>query len=110
VNPVAGTERELPAELVLLAIGFSGTEPSPLFDQLGIERNQRGTITTDGSWQTNVPGVFVAGDMRRGPPLIVRAIAEGRSAAAAVHAYLGGEGALPAPVTPSSAPLAVPRR
>jgi glutamate synthase (NADPH/NADH) small chain len=109
VIPVEGTERELPTELVLLAIGFGGTEPSPLFAQLGIERNQRGTVTVDGSWQTNVPGVFVAGDMRRGPSLIVWAIAEGRSAAAAVHAYLDGEGALPAPVTPASVALAVPR-
>ena len=56
-------------------------------------------------WQTNVPGVFVAGDMRRGPSLIVWAIAEGRSAAAAVHGYLGGDGSLPAPVTTASAPI-----
>ncbi len=108
--PVEGTERELPADLVLLAIGFGGTEPSPLFDQLGVERNARGTLTADANWQTNVPGVFVAGDMRRGPSLIVWAIAEGRSAAAAVHRYLGGDGQLPAPITPASAALAVPRR
>jgi len=110
VNPVPGTERELPADLVLLAIGFSGTQPAPLLDQLGLERNVRGTITVDESWQTSVPGVFAAGDMRRGPSLIVWAIAEGRSAASAVHAYLGGEGTLPAPVTPASMPLPVPRR
>jgi glutamate synthase (NADPH/NADH) small chain len=109
-TPVEGTERELPADLVLLAIGFGGTEPNPLFEQLGVERNPRGTITVDGTWQTNVAGVFVAGDMRRGPSLIVWAIAEGRSAAAAVHAYLGGDGSLPAPVTPAAAALAVPRR
>jgi glutamate synthase (NADPH/NADH) small chain len=108
--PVEGTERELPADLVLLAIGFGGTEPSPLFDQLGVERNAQGTLTADANWQTNVPGVFVAGDMRRGPSLIVWAIAEGRSAAAAVHRYLGGDGQLPAPITPASAALAVPRR
>jgi pyruvate/2-oxoglutarate dehydrogenase complex dihydrolipoamide dehydrogenase (E3) component len=82
VKEIAGTEQELPADLVLLAIGFGGTEPSPVFEQLGIERNPRGTITVDGGWQTDVPGVFVAGDMRRGPSLIVWAIAEGRSAAA----------------------------
>jgi glutamate synthase (NADPH/NADH) small chain len=105
VTEVPGTERELPADLVLLAIGFGGTEPSPVFEQLGVERNPRGTITADADWQTNVPGVFVAGDMRRGPSLIVWAIAEGRSAAAAVHGYLGGDGTLPDPVTTASAPI-----
>ncbi len=105
VTEVPGTERELPADLVLLAIGFGGTEPSPVFEQLGVERNPRGTVTTGTDWQTNVPGVFVAGDMRRGPSLIVWAIAEGRSAAAAVHGYLGGDGTLPAPVTTASAPI-----
>ena len=105
VTEVPGTERELPADLVLLAIGFGGTEPSPMFAQLGVERDPRGTITADADWQTDVPGVFVAGDMRRGPSLIVWAIAEGRSAAAAVHRYLGGGGTLPAPVTTGSAPL-----
>jgi glutamate synthase (NADPH/NADH) small chain len=110
VTPVEGTQRELPADMVLLAIGFGGTEPNPLFEQLGIERNPRGTLAADERWQTGVPGVFVAGDMRRGPSLIVWAIAEGRSAAAAVHAYLGGDGNLPAPVTVGSIPLAVRRR
>jgi glutamate synthase (NADPH/NADH) small chain len=110
VTPVEGTQRELPADLVLLAIGFGGTEPSPLFEQLGLDRNPRGTISADANWQTDVDGVFVAGDMRRGPSLIVWAIAEGRSVAAAVHAYLGGEGRLPSPVTPAAAALAVPRR
>jgi glutamate synthase (NADPH/NADH) small chain len=107
VTEIAGTERELPADLVLLAIGFGGTEPSPLHGQLGIARGPRGTIATDANWQTEVPGVFVAGDMRRGPSLIVWAIAEGRSAAAAVHSYLGTGGSLPAPVTPASKALAV---
>jgi glutamate synthase (NADPH/NADH) small chain len=109
VSPVDGTARELPADMVLLAIGFGGTEPNPLFEQLGIERNPRGTLTADPQWQTNVPGIFVAGDMRRGPSLIVWAIAEGRSAAAAVHAYLDGDGRLPAPLTTASAPMAVRR-
>jgi glutamate synthase (NADPH/NADH) small chain len=109
-NPIEGTERELPAEMVLLAIGFGGTEPNPLFEQLGVERNPRGTLTADERWETDVPGVFVAGDMRRGPSLIVWAIAEGRSAASAVHSYLGGDGKLPAPVTPAAAALAVRRR
>jgi len=108
--PIEGTERELPADLVMLAIGFGGTEPNPLFEQLGIERNARGTLTADDRWQAGVDGVFVAGDMRRGPSLIVWAIAEGRSAASAVDSYLGGDGKLPAPLTPASAALAVRRR
>src|SRR5262249_54459232 len=106
VDEVPGTERELPADLVLLAIGFGGTEPSPMFAQLGLERGPRGTIVANTDWETDVPGVFVAGDMRRGPSLIVWAIAEGRSAAAAVHRYLGTGGVLPAPVTPASMALA----
>ncbi len=106
-DEIPGTERELPADLVLLAIGFGGTQPGPHLGQLGLDRGPRGTITTDGDWQTDVPGVFAAGDARRGPSLIVWAIAEGRSAAAAVHRYLGTGGTLPAPVTPSSVALAV---
>jgi len=106
ITPVPGTERELPADLVLLAIGFDGTEESPLLDQLGIARNRTGAIDCGPDWQC-APGVFVAGDMHRGASLIVWAIAEGRAAAAAVHDYLGGSGSLPAPVTPASQPLAV---
>ncbi len=109
LTELPGTERELPADLILLAIGFGGTQPSPLLAQLGIDRNPRTTITTDANWQTEVPGVFAAGDMRRGPSLIVWAIAEGRSAAAAVHNYLRTGGTLPAPVTPGSVALAVRR-
>jgi glutamate synthase (NADPH/NADH) small chain len=110
VVEVPGTERELPADLVLLAIGFGGTEPGALLGQLGVERNPRGTIPSDHAWQTQTPGVFVAGDMRRGPSLIVWAIAEGRSAAAAVHSYLGSSGGLPAPITPASMALAARER
>ena len=106
VDVVPGTERELPADLVLLAIGFDGTEEGPLLDQLGLTRNARGAIDCGPDWQTSAPGVFVAGDMHRGASLIVWAIAEGRSAAAAIHSYLGGAGSLPAPVFPSSVPLA----
>jgi glutamate synthase (NADPH/NADH) small chain len=106
VDEIPGTERELPADMVLLAIGFGGTQPSPTLGQLGLERGPRGTMTARPDWQTDVPGVFVAGDMRRGPSLIVWAIAEGRSAAAAVHEYLGTGGSLPAPVTPASMALA----
>ncbi|GIJ50882.1 glutamate synthase [Virgisporangium aliadipatigenens] len=107
LTEVPGTERRLPADLVLLAIGFAGTEPGPLLAQAGIERNRRGTIDADPEWNTSADGIFVAGDARRGPSLIVWAIAEGRSAAAAVHRYLGGGGDLPAPVTPASRPISV---
>jgi glutamate synthase (NADPH/NADH) small chain len=107
VTPVPGTSREIPADLVLLAIGFDGTEPGPLLDQLGVARNSRGTIDCGPDWQTSAPGVFVAGDMHRGASLIVWAIAEGRAAAASIHAYLDGHGDLPSPVTPASAPLLV---
>jgi glutamate synthase (NADPH/NADH) small chain len=107
VTPVPGTERELPADLVLLAIGFDGTDALPLLDQLGLSRNARGGVDCDPSWQTDVEGVFVAGDAHRGASLIVWAIAEGRAAAAAVHSYLGGTGDLPAPVTPATQPISV---
>jgi glutamate synthase (NADPH/NADH) small chain len=110
LTELPGTERELPADLVLLAIGFGGTEAGPHLAQLGVERGPRGTVVADANWQTAVPGVFVAGDMRRGPSLIVWAIAEGRSAASAVHQYLRTGGTLPAPVTPASMAMAVPRR
>ncbi|HET9516994.1 MAG TPA: glutamate synthase subunit beta [Actinoplanes sp.] len=106
LTPVPGSERELPAGLVLLAIGFTGTEPGPLVEQAGLVLGRRGTYETDEDWQTTTPGVFACGDARRGPSLIVWAIAEGRSAAAAVHSYLGFAGELPAPVTPSSRSLA----
>jgi glutamate synthase (NADPH/NADH) small chain len=105
LTEVEGTVREIPADLALLAIGFAGTQPGPHLDQVELTRNRRGTIDTDKEWQTSAPGVFVAGDARRGPSLIVWAIAEGRSAAAAVHQYLGGGGRLPAPITPATMPL-----
>ena len=107
LTPVPGSERELPAELVLLAIGFGGTEAGPMLDQAKLARGKRGTVETDEAWQTDTPGVFACGDMRRGPSLIVWAIAEGRSAAAAVHRYLGCDGDLPAPISPTSRALTV---
>ncbi|MFB9659874.1 glutamate synthase subunit beta [Glycomyces mayteni] len=106
VVPVPGTERLVPADLVLLAIGFAGTEDQPLLRQLGIERTRRNVIDCGEDWQTDAPGVFVAGDAHRGASLIVWAIAEGRAAAAAAHRYLGGQTALPAPVAASAQPLA----
>ncbi|GIJ21458.1 glutamate synthase subunit beta [Micromonospora lutea] len=105
VTVVPGTERELPADLVLLAIGFEGTEEQPLLAQLGVARNARGAVDSGADWQTEADGVFVAGDMHRGASLIVWAIAEGRAAAAAIHTYLNGIGTLPAPVHPAAQPL-----
>jgi glutamate synthase (NADPH/NADH) small chain len=105
---VPGSERDVRADLVLLAIGFEGTEEQPLLDQLGVRRNKRGVVDARPDWQTTeADGVFVAGDMHRGASLIVWAIAEGRAAAAAIHSYLGGAGSLPAPVTPAAQPLTV---
>ena len=107
VTALSETERELPADLVLLAIGFDGTEDGPLLSQAGLARAATGVIECGPNWQTDVPGVFVAGDMHRGASLIVWAIAEGRAVAAAIHEYLGGAGSLPAPVTPAEQALAV---
>jgi glutamate synthase (NADPH/NADH) small chain len=105
-EPVPGTERELPAGLVLLALGFTGAERGPLTDGLGVEFGPRGSIARDADFATSVPGVFVAGDMGRGQSLIVWAIAEGRSAAAAADRYLAGESQLPAAIAPTARPLA----
>ncbi|HBW21509.1 MAG TPA: glutamate synthase [Actinobacteria bacterium] len=102
---IPGTERELPCELALLAMGFTGAERGPLMTGLGVEFDARGTVSRDHSFATSVPGVFVAGDMGRGQSLIVWAIAEGRSAAAAVDQYLSGETVLPAAISPLTAPL-----
>jgi glutamate synthase (NADPH/NADH) small chain len=103
--PVEGSEFELPCELVFLAMGFVGPESGGVLEQLGVELDPRGNVARDDSWSTNVEGVFVAGDMGRGQSLIVWAIAEGRSAAAAVDTWLMGETMLPAPIDPSAAPL-----
>ncbi|WP_305786398.1 glutamate synthase subunit beta [Symbioplanes lichenis] len=108
VTVTEGSQRDLPAQLVLLAIGFEGTEDQPFLADLGVTRTKRGAVDTDSGWQA-APGVFIAGDMHKGASLIVWAIAEGRSAASAIHAYLGGAGELPAPVRPSSQPLAATR-
>jgi glutamate synthase (NADPH/NADH) small chain len=101
-QPVPGTERVLPAQLVLLAMGFLGPQLSGLLEQLGVEIDGRGNVVRNASWATTVPDVFVAGDMGRGQSLIVWAIAEGRAAAAAVDAHLTGTTTLPAPVLPTS--------
>jgi glutamate synthase (NADPH/NADH) small chain len=107
-RPVPGSERTLPADLVLLALGFSGPDRRDgLLDQLGLELDPRGTITRDAGFATNVPGVFAAGDAARGQSLIVWAIAEGRAVAAAVDRHLTGTTRLPAPIGPYDRPMAV---
>ncbi|MGE5695827.1 MAG: glutamate synthase subunit beta [Candidatus Sericytochromatia bacterium] len=101
---VDGSDFEMEADLVLLAMGFVGPEREGLLSDLGVEFTDRGNVARDDVYATNVPGVFVAGDMGRGQSLIVWAIAEGRAAAAAVDNYLMGVTALPAPIRPTAAP------
>jgi glutamate synthase (NADPH/NADH) small chain len=105
--PVPGTEREIPCDLVLLAMGFTGAEKPGLLSDLGVEFDARGNVARDAAYQTSVPGVFVAGDMGRGQSLIVWAIAEGRSAAACVDQHLRAlpRPDLPAPIAPTARPL-----
>jgi glutamate synthase (NADPH/NADH) small chain len=105
--PVPGTRREIPCGLVLLAMGFTGAEKPGLLEDLGVTFDARGNVARDASFQTTVPGVFVAGDMGRGQSLIVWAIAEGRSAAASVDQYLRAlaRPALPVAIPPTARPL-----
>ncbi|HXP55507.1 MAG TPA: FAD-dependent oxidoreductase, partial [Streptosporangiaceae bacterium] len=104
-EPVPGSERDLPADLVLLAMGFTGPEKGALLTDLGVEYDPRGNVARDLDYQTSVPGVFVAGDMGRGQSLIVWAIAEGRSAAAGLDSYLSGESVLPVAIPPTARPM-----
>lgn len=99
--PKSGTEREIPADLVLIAMGFTGPERSTLEAQLATVFTGRGNVERGEDYQSTAPGVFVAGDAGRGQSLIVWAIAEGRAAAAAVDEYLMGRTALPSPVRPT---------
>jgi len=104
---VTGSERELPAQLVLLAMGFLGPQGSGLVEQLGVELDERSNVRRDRAYMSSVPGVFVAGDAGRGQSLIVWAIAEGRAAAQGVDAWLMGSSSLPRPIGPTDRPLAV---
>jgi glutamate synthase (NADPH/NADH) small chain len=106
-QPVPGSEHEIPADFAFLAMGFTGTQATPLFDQLEVELDERTNVKRDGSYQSTSEGVFVAGDAGRGQSLIVWAIAEGRSAAAAVDRYLEGDTQLPSPIEPTARPLMV---
>ena len=102
---VPGSEHEIAADLVLLALGFTGPETSGWAKQLGVELDGRGNVVRNNQYMTNVPGVFVAGDAGRGQSLIVWAIAEGRSCAAGVDEWLMGTTTLPAPIAPTARPL-----
>jgi glutamate synthase (NADPH/NADH) small chain len=97
-KPVAGSDFDIKADLVLLAMGFVGPEADGMLAKLGVKMTDRGNIWRDERWMTSVPGVFTAGDAQRGQSLIVWAIAEGRSAAKSVDEYLMGRSALPAPL------------
>ncbi|GAB3205944.1 glutamate synthase subunit beta [Marinactinospora thermotolerans] len=104
-TPIEGSEREIPAQLVTLAMGFVGPQKAGLIEELGVDLDGRGNVVRDRDYATSVEGVFCAGDMGRGQSLIVWAIAEGRSAAAGIDRYLGGEGLLPEPIEPTARPL-----
>ena len=107
IIPVEGTEREIPAELVLLAMGFVGPETGTVISQLGAALDERGNVARDRDYATNVDGVFVCGDAGRGQSLIVWAIAEGRACAAGVDEYLSGSTKLPRPIPPSARQMMV---
>ncbi|WZH53949.1 MAG: glutamate synthase subunit beta [Nocardioides alkalitolerans] len=107
LTEIEGTEREIPADLVLFAMGFTGPETNTVVQQLELELDERGNVRRTPTYQTSVPGVFAAGDAGRGQSLIVWAIAEGRAAAAAVDEYLTGSTSLPAPIKSTERPLVV---
>jgi glutamate synthase (NADPH/NADH) small chain len=103
--PVPGSEFELDADLVLLAMGFTGPEQDGLLSELGVDLDARGNVDRNNSWETSIDGVYACGDMGRGQSLIVWAIAEGRSCAAAIDTKLMGDTLLPSPVRPTDRPL-----
>ncbi|GGL76095.1 glutamate synthase subunit beta [Glutamicibacter protophormiae] len=105
--PKPGTERVIKADLVLLALGFTGPEDSGLVEQVSTEFDNRGNVARDGYYMTNTDGVFAAGDSGRGQSLIVWAIAEGRACAASVDKYLMGSTTLPAPVAPTDRAISI---
>jgi glutamate synthase (NADPH) small chain len=107
IVPVEGTEREIPAQLVLLAMGFVGPETDTVISQLGVALDERGNVARDKDYATDVDGVFVCGDAGRGQSLIVWAIAEGRACAAGVDEYLSGSTKLPRPIPPTARQMMV---
>jgi len=104
---IAGSDREIPAQLVLLAMGFTGPQTEGLVSQLGVDLDERGNVKRDKNYMSSVEGVFVAGDAGRGQSLIVWALAEGRAAGAGVDAWLTGSTNLPSPIPPTARPLMV---
>ena len=106
--PVEGTERVLPADLVLISVGFAHPETGTLTDQTQVNLDQRGNVARNDGYATNVDGLFSCGDAGRGQSLVVWAIAEGRSCAASVDRYLTGATELPAPIVSSQRPMALP--
>jgi glutamate synthase (NADPH/NADH) small chain len=104
---IPGTSKNLPADMVLLAMGFTGPEKNELVNALELKLDSRGNIARDNSYRTNVDSVYICGDAGRGQSLIVWAIAEGRSAASAVDADLMGHTQLPSPIEPTARPLTV---
>jgi glutamate synthase (NADPH/NADH) small chain len=105
-EPIPGSDFTMDADLVLIAMGFLGPVRNGMIEQLGVALDQSGNIATDHNYMSSVPGVFAAGDMRRGQSLVVWAIAEGRKAAAAVDSYLRTAAILPVPVTSATQPIA----
>lgn len=104
-----GTERVLPADLVLISIGFLHPDTETLVDQLPVELDKRGNVARNNDFATSQDGMFVCGDAGRGQSLVVWAISEGRSCAAAVDKYLTGNTELPAPITATQRPMMLPR-
>lgn len=107
LTPVPGTEQEIPAELVLLAMGFVGPEKDTVVSQLGVALDPRGNVARNNDYATDVDGVFVCGDAGRGQSLIVWAIAEGRACAAGVDEFLSGSTKLPKPIPPTARQMMV---
>jgi glutamate synthase (NADPH/NADH) small chain len=105
LEQIPGTEQLIPAQLVLLAMGFTGPQRAGLVAELGLELDERGNIARDENYATNVPNVFACGDAGRGQSLIVWAIAEGRSAANGVDLLFQGSSRLPKPILPGDRPL-----
>ena len=95
MKEIPGSEFVLDADLVLLAMGFLHPQKSGLVEQLGVQLDARGNVAVGENWMTSVPGVFAAGDARRGQSLVVWALAEGRKAARAIDIHLMGETTLP---------------
>jgi glutamate synthase (NADPH/NADH) small chain len=106
-EPLPGTEFAMDADLVLIAMGFLGPVRNGMIEQLGMVLDQRGNVATDEDYMSSVPGVFAAGDMRRGQSLVVWAISEGRKAAAAVDAYLRTAGVRPVPTVSAAKQIAL---